>query len=102
MLQPTAVFFTYIVTNRDKTVLEAGATGDLVSRMYELVHGFYKSSINIECDRLVYWETFKQAELAIKRVQQIRRLSLKRKIEVINAINPEWRFLNDRLSQLIE
>jgi putative endonuclease len=91
--------YVYILTNKHNTVLYTGMSTDLVNRMIKhrnkLYEGFTKK-YNI--DKLVYFEGPHDVDYAIKREKQIKSGSRKKKIELINSINPEWRDLfNDLL-----
>jgi putative endonuclease len=91
-------YYIYIVTNKSNSVLYTGVTNDLKRRVYEhrqkLVEGFTKK-YNIT--KLVYYEIFEDAENAILREKQIKGGSRKKKVELVNGTNPEWRDLYDEL-----
>ncbi len=82
------------MTNKANTVIYTGVTSDLKKRAYEhkekLIDGFTKKH-NI--DKLVYYETFDAIEDVIKREKQIKGGSRKKKIELINLINPGFKDL---------
>jgi putative endonuclease len=59
-----------------------------------LVEGFTKQ-YNIT--KLVYYEIFEDAANAILREKQIKGGSRKKKVELVNGTNPEWRDLYDEL-----
>ncbi|MBW8050118.1 MAG: GIY-YIG nuclease family protein [Cytophagales bacterium] len=88
----------YILTNKNHTVLYTGVTSDLFTRVYEHKEKLYKgftSKYNV--NKLVYYEEFDDIEEAIAREKQIKAGSRKRKIELINSMNPEWNDLYDNL-----
>lgn len=89
-------YFIYILTNKNHTVLYTGVTNDLRERVYQhkekLVKGFTKK---YNVDKLVYFEHFTHIDEAIAREKQIKAGSRKKKIDLINSINPEWRDLWD-------
>jgi len=91
-------YYVYIMTNPRNTVLYTGVTNDLVRRVYEhrqkLVAGFTKK-YNIV--KLVYYEVFQDIENAILREKQIKAGSRKKKVQLINSINKEWRDLYEEL-----
>ncbi len=97
-LMRTKQFYVYIMTNKRNTVLYTGVTNDLIRRVYEhkqkLVEGFTKK-YNIV--KLVYYEVFGDCFSAIQREKQIKDGSRKKKEELINSINKEWRDLYDGL-----
>ena len=87
--------FVYILTNKNNTTLYTGVTSNLPKRIYEhknkLVDGFSKK---YNLDKLVYYEIYDEITEAIKREKQIKAGSRKKKIELINSINPEWEDLS--------
>lgn len=91
-------YYVYIMTNRRNTVLYTGIAGNLIKRIYEhkqkIVEGFTKK-YNI--NKLVYYEIFDNPENTISREKQIKAGSRKKKIELIESMNPEWKDLYDEL-----
>ncbi|MBI4653489.1 MAG: GIY-YIG nuclease family protein [Nitrospirae bacterium] len=91
-------YYIYIMTNKSNTVLYTGITNDLKRRTYEhkekLVEGFTKK-YNIT--KLVYYEIFKDVELAILKEKKIKGGSRAKKIKLIKEMNPKWRDLYDEL-----
>lgn len=69
-------------------------TNSLMRRVWEhkakLIEGFTKK---YNVDKLVYFESFDNARDAIKREKQIKAGSRKKKIELINKLNPDWKDL---------
>jgi putative endonuclease len=69
-------------------------TSNLIKRIYEhrakLVDGFSKK---YNLGKLVYYEIVGNAESAILREKQIKAGSRKKKIELIEGINPLWKDL---------
>lgn len=88
----------YIVTNKKNGVLYTGVTSDLSKRVYKhknkLTKGF---ASKYNCNRLVYFENFDTMECAIFREKQIKDGNRKRKIKLIEAMNPEWRDLYEEI-----
>lgn len=91
-------YYVYIMTNKNNTTLYTGMTKDLKRRIYEhknkLVMGFTRK-YNIE--KLVYYEIFDDPVNAISREKKIKGGSRKKKIDLIESINPEWRDLYDEI-----
>ena len=91
-------YYVYIMTNKRNTVIYTGVTNDLIRRVYEhkeeMVKGFTKK-YNIT--KLVYYEVFSDIEDAIQREKQIKGYLRRKKIVLIEKINPEWRDLYDGL-----
>ena len=87
-------YFVYILTNKNNKVLYTGVTSDLIERIYQhkekLVKGF-TSRYNV--DKLVYYEIFEDISEAISREKQIKNLVRRKKLELINRFNPDWKDL---------
>ena len=87
-------FFVYIMTNKNNTVLYTGVTNNLVRRVYEhkekLIEGFTN---RYNCTKLVWYEIYDDPYNAILREKQIKAGSRKKKIDLVNSMNPEWKDL---------
>jgi putative endonuclease len=83
------------MTNKSKT-LYTGVTNDLIRRVYEhrnhLVKGF-TDKYNIT--KLVYYEATNDVISAIEREKQIKGWLRKKKIDLIESMNPEWKDLSE-------
>jgi putative endonuclease len=83
-------YYVYMMTNNSGT-LYIGVTNDLVRRVYEhkqrLSSGFTRK-YNIT--RLVYYEVYEDPLSAIAREKQIKGWIRRKKIELIQSVNPEW------------
>jgi putative endonuclease len=92
------VYCVYIVANERRTVLYTGVTGDLKKRVWmhkdKLVPGF---TSRYNANRLVYYETCAQPLAAIEREKQIKASSRRKKIALIESVNPVWRDLFDEV-----
>ena len=81
----------YIVTNSRNGMLYTGVTSDLPKRAYEhregLVPGFSK---RYGCKLLVWYEVHETMVSAIEREKQVKAGSRKKKLALIEAMNPEW------------
>ena len=90
------MFYVYILTNKNNTVLYIGVTKDLSSRLYDhresLQKGFTKQ---YNASKLIYFEEFPDPVNAIAREKQLKGWSRKKKEELINRVNPQW---NDLLN----
>lgn len=86
--------YVYILFNKSDGVLYTGVTSDLVKRVFEhkskVIKGFTQK---YNVDKLGYYEIFEDIEQAILREKQIKAGSRKKKIELIESTNPEWRDL---------
>tara|TARA_R110000868_G_scaffold253007_1_gene509725 strand:+ start:1677 stop:1976 length:300 start_codon:yes stop_codon:yes gene_type:complete len=85
----------YILTNKNKKVLYTGVTSDLQSRVYEHKTRVHPKSFTAKynVDWLVYYETFHSIEEAIDREKQLKAGSRKKKLDLINSFNPDWKDL---------
>jgi len=88
-------YFVYITTNPAKTTLYVGMTNDLLTRMkqHRENKGIAKSFAGrYYCYKLIYFERFSNATMAIEREKEIKDLSRERKEILINSLNPNWHF----------
>lgn len=91
-------YYVYIMTNPRKTVLYTGVTNDLVRRVWQHRNGQDGGFTGrYHCSKLVLYEVFKDSYNAIVREKQIKAGSRRRKVELIERMNPEWRDLYDGL-----
>lgn len=89
----------YIMTNKHNTVLYCGATTDLYKRIMEHKNRVFKNSFTLKynIDKLVYFESFSLPGDAFTREKQVKAGSGKKKIELIEINNPEWKDLFELL-----
>ncbi len=84
----------YIMTNKRNGTIYTGVTSDLIKRVYEHkqgnVPGFTKS---YACKLLVYYEQCDSMVGAIAREKQIKAGSRKKKLALIESLNPDWQDL---------
>jgi putative endonuclease len=86
----------YIITNKANTVLYIGVTSDLVGRIYEHKHKFYRGfSATYNCNKLVYFEEYQWIQDAIAREKQLKAGSRQKKIDLIITGNPAWNDLSE-------
>jgi putative endonuclease len=88
----------YIMTNAHNTVLYTGVTNSLQRRVLEHKSGTgstFTGKYNVT--RLVYFEYGDDVNAAILREKQIKAGSRKKKVELVNSMNPEWKDLFDEL-----
>lgn len=82
------------MTNKVNTVIYTGVTSDLQKRVYEhkekMVEGFTK---RYNVNKLVYYELADTIEEAIAREKKIKGGSRKKKIDLINSMNPNFKDL---------
>jgi len=84
----------YIMTNAYNTVLYTGVTNNLQRRVLEHKEGAgggFTKKYNV--NKLVYFECGDDVNTAIFREKQIKAGSRKKKIELVNSMNPDWKDL---------
>ena len=88
-------YYVYIMTNKSGT-LYTGVTNNLERRVYQhkhkMIDGFTKK-YNIT--RLVYYEVGNDIRAAIAREKQIKGWLRRKKIALIESMNPEWQDLSE-------
>ena len=91
-------FYVYMFTNKPYGVIYVGVTSNLTKRAYEhknkIVEGFTQK---YNLTRLVYYEIAETAEVAITREKKLKRWPREWKINIINAFNPGWDDLYERI-----
>jgi putative endonuclease len=92
----TALAAVYILTNRTNTVLYTGVTSDLRTRAFEHRMKLDRSSFaaRYNLNKVVYIETTVNIAAAIAREKQIKGWTRKKKIALIESVNPEWKDLS--------
>ena len=84
-------YYVYILASKRNGTLYTGFTSELIRRTIEHKTSNTKSftkKYNIKL--LVYYETSNYVLNAIKREKEIKKWSRKKKIELIESMNPEW------------
>ena len=89
----------YILASGRNGTLYTGVTSDLPKRVWEhregVVEGFSK---RYDVKRLVHYELHETMEAAITREKQLKKWKRAWKLRLIEAENPEWEDLFDRLN----
>jgi putative endonuclease len=91
--------WTYILTNRRNGVLYIGVTSDIAARMMQ--HRAGKGSAfcrRYNCTILVLAEAHESIDYAITREKALKAWKRAWKIELIEASNPEWADLFERIN----
>jgi putative endonuclease len=91
--------YTYILTNKNRTVFYIGVSSDLENRLEIHSEGLNKSSFTARCKvtDLVYYEEHENIMDAIDREKQLKNWKREWKIELIKSVNPEMKNLEDEL-----
>ena len=86
----------YIMANARNGTLYTGVTSDLPRRVYEHRKGTLPGfTLKYRCHLLVFYEWYGDMATAIAREKQIKGGSRRKKMILIEAMNPEWRDLYD-------
>lgn len=82
------------MSNKRCGTIYTGVTSNLIKRVYEhkneITKGFTSQH---NCKKLVYYEIFDDMYEAISREKQLKGGSRKKKIDLIETMNSEWRDL---------
>lgn len=90
------IYYVYILTNKNKTVLYVGVTNNLVVRLQQHFTGVNKGfTSKYNCHYLVHFEKYDHISDAIAREKEIKGWRREKKEQLITSFNPEWKFLND-------
>ena len=93
-MRHVADYYVYIMTNRSKT-LYVGVTNNLERRVHEhkqkVIPGF-ASRYNLT--RLAYYETTSAIESALSREKQLKGWLRRKKIALVESMNPQWKDLS--------
>ena len=85
------MYYVYILTNTNNSVVYIGVTNDLKRRVYEhkteLIDGFTK---RYHIHKLIYYEEYSDPYSAIKREKQLKGWNRERKNNLIETKNPDW------------
>ena len=85
------MYFVYILTNWDDSVLYIGVTSNLPRRLFEhrngLADGFTKK-YNVH--KLVYYEYTNDVYSALSREKQLKKWARAKKNALISKMNPNW------------
>ena len=87
-------YFTYILLNNRNTTIYVGVTNSLQRRMYQHKNKFFKNGFSAQYNvcKLVYYEEYPSAVVAIRREKQLKNWHREWKLNLVKASNPS---LND-------
>jgi putative endonuclease len=87
-------YYVYMTTNQAKTVIYTGVTSDLARRVSQHKFGEYDGfTKRYRVNQLVWYEHYPDIRAAIEREKQIKAGNCKRKMALIDAMNPTWKDL---------
>ncbi len=95
-------YFTYILTNYNRTVLYTGVTNDIEKRLYEHYFGKNQGSSftsKYKCFYLIWYERHQYINHAIEREKEIKGWTRAKKVNLIVQENPGWAFLNNDIME---
>ena len=92
----------YMMSSLNHSTLYVGVTSNIASRVYEHKHKFYPTSFSAKynCVKLVCYRRFELIVEAIVEEKRIKSGSRKKKEDLINGVNAEWRDLYDEIKYL--
>ena len=86
------------MTNKTNQVVYTGVTNNIIRRIYEhkqhLVTGFTQK---YKVTKLIYYEVFDYLQDAIAREKKIKGWVRKKKVDLIQSMNPRWEDLYEKL-----
>ena len=84
----------YIMANKPNGVIYIGVTNDLRRRVFEHRMSIFKGFTQLyKCKTLVWYEIDRYMPYLIEREKKIKGWVRKKKVELIESVNPEWRDL---------
>ena len=90
-------YYVYILANKGR-MLYTGITSNIEKRIYEhkhhLINGYTK---RYNINKLVYFEETNDVNAALEREKQVKGWLRKKKIALIESVNPEWQDLAETL-----
>lgn len=91
-------YYVYIMTNKYNSVLYTGVTNNLIRRVMEHRSGDGGKFTNkYNTAKLVFFEQTNNIDIAIEREKQIKAGSRKKKIKLIEVLNPNWKDLFEEI-----
>ena len=87
--------YVYILFNKKNGTLYTGITSDLKKRLYQHKNKIYEGfTSKYDVTKLGYYEVYNDIKAAIEREKQIKGGSRKKKLLLIERLNPEWKDLS--------
>ncbi len=84
-----------MITNYTNSVIYVGVTNNLERRIYEHKNKYFDGfSSRYNLKKLIYYEFFGDIRQAIAREKELKGLIRKKKEELVNQTNPQWKDLS--------
>ena len=86
------LWYIYIISNKPQGVIYVGVTNNLIERVKEHKLKIYQNSFTARynCDKLIYFEKWKNGFEATKREKQLKKWKRDWKVNLIQDMNPTW------------
>ena len=93
------IFYTYMLTNFEMTVVYTGFTNNLASRVVEHWLGVKQDAFShrYNVHYLVWFEETRYVLNAIAKENELKSMSRNQKDALITEFNPGWQFLNEHI-----
>ena len=89
----------YIMTNKKNGTLYTGVSSNLLQRAHQHKQGLSGFTGKYGCTLLVWFESHDNMENAILREKQIKAGTRKKKLALIESLNPQWRDLIEDIAE---
>lgn len=90
-------YYVYILTSKLNSVLYIGITNNLARRIYEHKNKLFKGfTEKYNVNKLVYCEEFNNIEDAIANEKKLKGWIRRKKVDLIDEHNPEWKDLSEQ------
>jgi len=97
------IYYVYLLANRSNQLVYVGVTNDLMRRVFEhrekKIKGFTEK---YNVTKLVYFEDTQDVRVAISREKEIKKWRREKKNRLIEAVNPGWEDLAEKLWGKVE
>lgn len=92
-------YFVYILASGENGTLYVGVTNNMLRRLKEHKEGISESfTKKYSVNQLVYFESYEEIELALRREKQLKKWNRAWKIQLIVEFNPSWEDLYKKAS----
>ena len=97
----TKNYYVYISTNLSKSTLYIGITSEIRKRLNQ--HYSQRGNSNsfagkYHCYNLIYCEIYNDIYEALNREKEIKKWSRQKKERLIEMVNPNWEFMNEKFN----